>query len=206
MTELGTELPAKSMRRKERDPYSRPNVLRTELKEDSIRVLEKIREYIGPTNPIDEMYVDDAAHYTWQVMRYRRIETGIWNNALSTALVRVLNQIQFPPTVNGAWTLKKYSAAEQSAYDWLFDKGRVSALLEEAGLDESAIEAEAFRRVADDLEKARRMLMSAEDSRDKAFRRIAKSRKNGFADQLRRASDRVIAEDQVPSIAIGGEN
>jgi len=72
--------------------------------------------------------------------------------------------------------------------------------LRKAGLDESAIEAQAFCLVADDLEKARLMVNSAEDGRDKALRSIDKHRKN-FAKRLRRASDRVLAADQVPSMA-----
>jgi hypothetical protein len=77
--------------------------------------------------------------------------------------------------------------------------------LKEAGLDESAIEAKAYTLVADDLEKANRMLESAREGRDRALRSIAKYRKS-LAAQLRRNSDRVLGADQVPLIAGGEEN
>jgi hypothetical protein len=203
MAELGTELPARSRRRKARDPYSGLNVLRTESKDDLARVLAQIRQYIEPEDFIEEMYVRDMAHYSWDIMLYRRIKTGILNNAFKKAAQQILCQIQYPRAGTLSRAVDKYLASIDTAYQWLFDpevKRRVSSMLEEAGLDESAIEAQAFILVADDLAKADRMLKSAEDGRDKALRRIAKHRK-GFADQLRGASDRVIAADQVPSIA-----
>ena len=214
MAELGTELPVKSRRRKARDPYSGLNVLRTEAKDDLAAVLAQIRQYIEPKDPIEEMYVRDQAHYAWQLMRARRIETAILNNALERALKQILRQILQPPIDHSKYGLldgeqlqsdlqQREFQSSKLAHEWLFDaaaKGRVSDLLREAGLDESAIEAEAFCLVADDLEKARRMVKSAEDGRDKALRSIDKHRKN-FAKRLRRASDRVLAADQVPSLA-----
>jgi hypothetical protein len=77
----------------------------------------------------------------------------------------------------------------------LFDqesKRRVSSLLQEAGFDLFATEAEAYRRCADDLEKANRMLKAAQDGRDKALRMIAKYRRS-LADQLLQNSNRVLA-------------
>jgi hypothetical protein len=52
---------------------------------------------------------------------------------------------------------------------------------------------------ADDLEKADRMLDSAQAGRDKAIRAIAKHRKS-FADLLERNSDRALAADEVPDL------
>jgi hypothetical protein len=209
MAERETELPAKSRRR---DPYSGQIVLRTESKDDYDAALAQIWQYIEPKDLIEEMYVREEAHYTWQLMRARRIETNILNNALQTALGRVLAQILYPPIDHSGSILYQDARTEQLqqqefqskklAYEWLSDpdaKRRVSDLLVEAGFDGSAIEAEAFCLVEDDLENARRMVKSAEDGRDKALRKLAKHRKT-FANQLRGASDRVLA-DQVPSIA-----
>jgi hypothetical protein len=196
-----TELPAKSGGRKARDLYSGLNVLRTESKDDLARLLADISQDIEPKNSIEQMYVSDIAHHTWDIMRYRRVKNGIMNNALRTALTHVLNQILLPPSSRMA--CERWAASELLSWEWLFDqesKRRVSSLLQEAGLDESAIEAEAYKRVADDLEKADRMLKAAQDRRDKALRSIAKYRRS-VADQLQRNSDRVLAADEVPSIA-----
>jgi hypothetical protein len=208
MTELGTELPAKSRRRKPRDLYSPLNVLRTESKDDWDRLRAAISPDVAPKNFIEEMYVTEATHYTWEVRRFHRIKTGILNNAFKAAVEQILNQILFPPGKNLLRLFAKWEATRDNAYQWLSDpemRRRVSSLLKEAGLDESALEAAAYRLVANYLEQADRMLRSAEDGRDKAFRRIANYRKS-FADKLSRASDRVLAADQVPSIAVGEEN
>jgi hypothetical protein len=69
------------------------------------------------------------------------------------------------------------------------------SLLQEAGFDESAIEAEAFRLVADDLRNIYQMLDAAQARRERTLKSIAKYRKI-FQDQLRRSSDRFIAADQ----------
>lgn len=206
------EIPVKTKRRKARDPYSGLNVLRTESKDDFNRVLAQITQYIQPKDFIEEMRVADMAYYSWEIMLARRIKTDVLNNALEGALKEILHRILNPPIDTSEYWLdtllqseikKQKLESQKIAYAWMFDpeaKRRVLDLLREAGLDLSAIEAQAFCLVADDLEKARRMVKSAEDGRDKALRKIAKHRK-GFANQLRGASDRVLAADQVPSIA-----
>ena len=79
-------------------------------------------------------------------------------------------------------------------YEWFTDraaKKRVSELFKEFQLDEFAIEAEAIRRSASDLEMLDRMLASYEARRDKALRHLAECR-GVFVHQLRETSDRII--------------
>ena len=198
-----TELPAKSGGRKARDLYSGLNVLRTESKPEFAKLLSEIRLYIVPENPIEEIYVADIAHYTWEIMLYRRVKTAMLNSASSAAVGHILCQILAPPS----HLSKVMLTSDNLAWGWLLgqeDKNQVSSLLQEAGFDESAIEAGAFRRVAHALEKADRMLNAAHDRRDHALRMIAKIRKS-LAQQLRRNSDRVLAADEVPGIASDAE-
>jgi hypothetical protein len=113
------------------------------------------------------------------------------------------------PNFVSSGIIDTWLASENLAWDWLFThndeiKRQVLSLLQVAGFDESAIEAEAYRLVADDLAKADRMLKAAQDRRDKNLRMIAKLRKS-LAQQLRRNSDRVLAADKVPSIASDAE-
>jgi len=166
------------------------NILRTESKDDLARLLADISQDIEPENFIVKMYVSDYVHHTWDTFRYRRVKNGIMNNALGRALTRVLLRIQFPPSTI-AMLFERLKAARLLSWEWLSDKEtqrRVSALLEEAGLDYSAIEAEAYLLVADQLEKVDRLLKVAEDGRDRALRKIVKYRRS-FAEQLERSTD-----------------
>ena len=182
------------------------NVLRTELKADLAKLRADIRRGIEPTDFIERGYVEDTVYHTWDIMRYQRVTTGILNNALRKALAGILSEILLPPST--ARAIECWVSSQRLSHGWLLDpesKCQVISLLKEAGLDESAIEAKAYTLVADDLEKANRMLESAREGRDRALRSIAKYRKS-LAAQLRRNSDRVLAADQVPLIAGGEEN
>ena len=70
-------------------------------------------------------------------------------------------------------------------------KSRSPELLREFNLDETAIEAEAFRKSADDLERIDRLMASAEARRDKALVCIAQYR-GDFGALLRESSDRLV--------------
>jgi hypothetical protein len=67
-------------------------------------------------------------------------------------------------------------------------------LLRQCGLDESAIEAEAFRKSADQIELIDKLLASAESRRNKIIREIAAYR-NGLAQQLEKSANRLIESE-----------
>lgn len=180
------------------------NILRTESKSDLAKLLADA-EGINPTDFIEREFVNDIAYHTWEIRRLERVKTGIPNNALRRALARILNEILLPPS---AMAFECWMSSEHLSHGWLLNlqsDRQVAVLLKEAGYDESAIEAEAYRLVADDLEKVNRMLKSEREGRDKALRSIAKYRKS-LAAQLRLNSDRVLAADQAPLIGRSEEN
>ena len=72
-------------------------------------------------------------------------------------------------------------------------------MLRKFGLDESTIEAEAFRSRAEDLERLERMLALAEVRRDGALRCIADYRQS-LAKQIKQATDRILDNDDVPRL------
>jgi hypothetical protein len=177
------------------DLYSGLRVLQTESKDDLARLLADITQDFEPKDTSEKLFVRDIVSYTWDIMQYRRIMNGLMNNASRKALANVLSRILFPPSPHGLEL--SYPQASTLAYDSMFYpeyRDRALALLQEAGLDETAIEAEAYRLAADDLERVGRMLKAAEDGRERALRSIRKYRKN-FADQIRRASDRAPVAD-----------
>lgn len=146
---------AKPRRRKARGLYSSLNVLQTESSSDFAQLLADFIQDIRPANAFEKTCVHDITSDTWDIMRYRRIKNGRLNNALKSALTKILCRLEFTR-----------SAAENLASQWLYfpeSKRQVMSLLQEAGFDESAIEAEAFRLVADDLRNIYQMLDAAQD-------------------------------------------
>jgi hypothetical protein len=175
-------------------------VLRTESKDGFAKLLEALNQEVKPTSLIERMFVRDVANLLWEIMRLRRIKAGIINNAFQPALKQILQQIQFEPTSLPSPTLR--AASDRLAYDWLFSqesKDRVSSLLQEAGLDEFAVEAEAFRMTIDDIEKVDRALAFAEARRDKSLRMIAEC-KESLSARIQQSAERVLAADNAPSL------
>ncbi|WMT72528.1 hypothetical protein [Bradyrhizobium sp. Ash2021] len=110
---------------------------------------------------------------------------------------------------NGKWpnirSLSPYDQeldAEDLARSWFDNKKaqtRVAKLLRKFQMDEGAIDAEAFRKSAEDLERLDRMLTALEFRRDKALRCIAEYRQL-LSKQLRQAGDRILDNDDVPRL------
>jgi hypothetical protein len=180
-------------------------VLRTESESDLAKMLTDISEGIGPTDFFETTYVRDVAFYNWEMQKYQRIMTGILNNALPEALVLVLNRIKLPVplSLTSEMIIESWRQSQIMAFRWLHDpeeQQNVLALLNESGLDESAIEAQAFKLVAKHLDNAHRMLSVARDGRDKALRSLVKHRKS-LAGLVRQNADRVLAEDAAASAA-----
>ena len=94
----------------------------------------------------------------------------------------------------GEWKHQMKGHSEKLARQWFSDpnvKKQIAGLLREFDLDETASEAEAFRKSADDLERIDRLMASAEARRDKALVCIAQYR-GDFGALLRESSDRLV--------------
>lgn len=183
------------------------NILRTESKSDYDKLKADFVEDLNPTNAIERRFVDEIVQYTWEIERYQRIEAGIHNGALRRAVALSLYEIVLPPST-GRVCNKRWLSSQSLAYEWLVDpqsNRRVTSQLKEAGHDESVIDGKAHVLEADNISHANRMVKSAQEGRDRAFRSLAKFRKS-FAVQLRQNSDRVLAVDRAARIAGGEED
>ena len=135
------------------------------------------------------MYVEDIAYLVWEILRLRRSKAAIINSAFRDALTKVVTQLLSNP---GDW--KNRQKAEKLAREWFSDPGvkkQIAGLLRQFNLDETAIEAEAFRKSAETLERIDRLMASAEARRDKALVCIAQYR-GDFGALLRESSDRLV--------------
>jgi hypothetical protein len=137
-------------------------LLMTESEAEFDRVRDAFDQEIKPRGIIEQMHVADVAYLTWEILRLRRCKAGIINSAFCAALERLLVQALRKP---GGFNLDVEDEAGRLAREWFIDpeaKKQVSGLLKNFQLDETAIEAEAIRTSAEDLERLDRLLASLE--------------------------------------------
>lgn len=177
-----------------------PPLLLTESQEEFASLCAELEQEIQPNGAIERTYVLDIANSIWETLRLRRYKTIIINNSCLAALRRILKQLLHRQDYNDYENHE--DAAEDLARGWFENnkaKTRVAKLFRKFGLDEGAIEAEAFRSCAEDLERLDRMLTASEVRRDKALRLIAEYRQI-LSKQLRQAADQILDHDDVPRL------
>ena len=168
---------------------SRPGLTVTESADDYDSLVKSLQQEISPRGFIEHMYVADMSAIVWESLRLRRCAAAIINMAFRAALKNLLVQFWKNPDAPAP-----YQESEVLAFEWFTDpnaKQRVAEILNKFHLDETAIEAEAIRSVAADLELIDRMLMSMEVRRNRALRSIADYRAS-FAEKVQQVSDRII--------------
>ena len=146
-----------------------------------------LRQEIEPRGIVEHMYVSETASIVSEILRFRRCKAAIINAAYCAALKNLLSR-----ELN-----VDYQTAEQLAQGWFTDdasKKQVAEILRQRQLDNSAIEAEAIRSLASELEMLDRMLTSLEGRRNRTIRFIAEYRES-FAKKVRDGSDRLIEGD-----------
>jgi hypothetical protein len=166
-------------------------LLSTEAAEDFDRIHDAFLQRINPRGIIDHMYALDMAELTLDILRIRRCKAGILNLALLSARNDVFRDLL---QKTGYDYLQAKKLAEHIARRWSTNqavKKWGKRLLRQFKLDESAIEGEAYKKSAEDLELLDKLEASKESRRNKALRCIAEYRSN-LARQLEQASDRII--------------
>ena len=134
--------------------------------------------------------VKEIAALMRKIGRYRRAKTNILNSAYRGALGNLLRGCREP----GPFVLC-IDDNDELAHQWFGnDQNAKQAVLQKLayfGLDEHAIEAEAMRIRAADLEKFDRLLASREWRLDKAWLSFAEFR-GGLRRQLRETAEKLI--------------
>jgi hypothetical protein len=177
-----------------------PRLTITESWDELAALCQQVNDEIQPTGFIEQIYVGDIIANTLDILRLRRAKTGIINAAFLAALETILEQLLSPEDYEHAHHQEQ--AAKELARQWFENakaKTQVRALLRKFGLDESSIEAEAFRSRAAELESLDRMLALAGGRRDKALRSIADYRQS-LAKQIQQSTDRILDNDNVPRL------
>jgi hypothetical protein len=174
-----------------------PPLLITESADEFERLCNELEQEIRPQGIIEQIYVADLVYIAWEIVRLRRCKAGIINTAFRTGLERVLYQM--------LRDLTDVDAIDKLVHDWFSNeegKKAVADLLKTFQLDHSAIEAEAIRASAPNLEVLERMLSSLESRRNKALYHVAEYRAT-LAHQLRESTDKLIEAKIVPALESG---
>jgi hypothetical protein len=166
-------------------------LLLTESKDEFNLIRDNLNDQIKPRGIIEQIYVEDIAYLVWEILRLRRSKAAIINLAFRPALKEVITQLLIQP---GGLKFQVEDESKKLAHNWFCDpnvKKQIAELLRDFHLDETAIEAEAFRKSADDLEGIDRLMASAEARRDKALVCVAQYR-GDFGALLRESSNRLV--------------
>ena len=168
-----------------------PPILMNESAADLNRVRETLNNEIKPRGMIEQLYLLDYAELTFEVLRLRRWKMALLKTNFVPALETVFTQV----LLQSGYNLGEASAtAKHTAHRWFINKQvkkQGTRLLRQCRLDVSAIEAEAFRKSADQIELIDKLLASAESRRSKIIREIAAYR-NGLAQQLENSANPII--------------
>jgi hypothetical protein len=169
-------------------------VLITEPVDEFVAMRKRLYDEITPKGIIEEGWVNDLAAVEWDIMRLHRIKAEILNAAFYQALQEILKQV---------WSedFDDFFARDRAIADLAWQclgnnsdaKEKVSQLLGQHQLDETAIEAEAFRMRAQDLERLDFMLSRAELRREKLLTAIAVFRQQ-LGKLVRQVSDQLLEQ------------
>src|SRR5262249_31238773 len=143
-----------------------PTLLSFESQRNYRRLEDAIRNHIGPRNILEEMWTSEIIAAEWERARLDRYKGQIVRLAKLTALRSLLNSI--------------FADADDADIDdlarrWFTNKAvrkHISSKLRSIGLDETAIEVEAYRLSLGDLAAIDRRLTESALRRDKVFRQI----------------------------------
>ena len=143
---------------------------------------EKIRDYIGPIDVIEEIQLVDYVALEWEIVRLRRAKANLIRSSTHAGLSELLKPfLQWTERTNLAegWAKRDHAAVKE-----------VRQLLAKAGLDEGAIVAQTMAVKLRELEIMENAIAKAEMRRNSALRDIAFHREAVLMRQSSRVLER----------------
>ena len=183
-------------------PRKRSPLLPTESVEEYERDCCKIKNAIEPRDAIEQIIVEDFVYERLQMRRLQRWCAATLNTEFTEAVYTILRQLD--EFENKDVDLVARCCTDPAA------RAAVSDRLAKHGLDDSAIEAEAFRRRSPDLTIIDQLLTSHGSRRDKALQLIAFYREMRARQRQHAAKNVVEGEvariEQLPTTHRQGKN
>ena len=167
-------------------------VLITESADEFSSLHDDLKDECKPHGVVEQFKVEEMATLIWEIRRYRRAKTTTINSAYREALTSLLERVC---REQGQSVSDIEEETDELAHQWFDnDKGAKQVISEKLayfGLDQHAIEAEAMRLMAPDLENFDRILTSLEWRLEKALRSFAEFR-GVLGRYLRESAERLI--------------
>jgi hypothetical protein len=175
-------------------------LLNTESTKEFARRHRKVANQIRAGGALENHYVDDSAHLDFEIDRFRRIGAQSFNIRFVEALENLLKQLLSGEDFDTQFDLEH--AAKHLARQYWCDrevKAEVLKLLRKFRLDETAIEAEAFRLCAPELELLDRKMAFRMGRHDKNLFMLAEIRQ---CEYLQPTSEPVLGGEVPQLIAV----
>ena len=147
-------------------PRTRSPLLPTEPVEEYERDRSRIENAIEPCDAIEQIYFDDFVHERLQMQRLQRWSCATLKTVLVEAVYAILRDLNELETLDVEFVIGNWSTDPVA-------RAAVSDRLAKHGLDDSAIEAEAFRRCSRDLTVIDQLQTSHASRRDKSLQSLA---------------------------------
>ncbi len=155
------------------------------------QLLNRISEAIKPKDVLEEFWVSDVANQVWETVRYRRIAVNLLNAVKQKALERVLHDLVHWEDSFGVDALGSPFHVKSEYLAWKYvlkdnedgSLDEVDRVLRKAGLDASAVVAEAAALRTNELKCVNQMLAKSEARRAATLRAMERHR-TGLGVQL----------------------
>ena len=144
----------------------RTNLLMFESPRDHQLLDDAIRDHIAPSNLLEEIWSSEIREVEWELRRLQRFKRQIVNSAKPRAFRSLLESITDGVDPEGIDELAQNWPSQRTA------KKKVAAMLSAAGLDELAIDAEAYRISLTEIVLIDRRLAELAERRDELFQQI----------------------------------
>jgi hypothetical protein len=154
-----------------------------EKEADYAATANRIVGFSRPKDAIEEFLIRDVIDLTWEVLRLRRIKTGMLRASMGAGVDRVLDGVGYSYTESKSLS-QNWAAGDESA------RKKVESILAKAGLTIDEVTAKTLEIKIDVFERIDRMLASAEARRNNALREIDRHRDAAGA-AVRQAIDEV---------------
>jgi hypothetical protein len=144
-----------------------------EKQADYADVAVRIVKAAQPRDAIEEFLIRDVIDLTWEILRLRRVKSGILKASMNTGVAGILESLGHGAQSHVFYAEKlgkKWAAGDKDA------RKEVEGALAKAGLTIDEVVAKTLENKLDSFERLDRMLASAEARRNNALREIDRHR------------------------------